>query len=439
MRRRGTASPTVAGAVGRFALAGLVALGVVGAVSFLVMRQTGTDEALKNARSLTRFVGQGIVEPNLSEALVEGDPAALARFDRLIRRRVLQEPIERVKLWTAGGRLVYSDEPRLIGERYRLGSDEIAAVRSGNVESDISDLSRPENRFERGRGKLLEVYLPVKTPAGRPLLFEAYQRFDSIASNGRDIWLAFAPALIAALVVLELAQIPLASSMARRIRRSNEDRERLLRRAVDASEEERRRIAGDLHDGVVQDLAGTSFNLAAAAERAAPNDPRGAEDLRKGAEQTRLGVRQLRSLLVEIYPARLSEAGLAAAITDLLAALGPQGIRTAVDIPDQLPLSAEGEAVLFRIAREAIRNAAKHSEAATVSVRAWSADGQVSLEVEDDGRGFDPAEAEARRGEGHLGLNLMRQLAEDEGAELTIDSQPGHGTTVTATVQEVSE
>jgi len=428
----------VAGAVARFALAGLVALGVVGAVSFLVMRQTGTDEALKNARSLTRFVGQGIVEPNLSERLVEGDPAALASFDRLIRRRVLQEPIERVKLWTASGRLVYSDEPRLIGERYTLGSDEVAALRSGNVESDISDLTRPENRFERGRGKLLEVYLPVHTPQGRPLLFEAYQRFDSIASNGRDIWLAFAPALIAALVVLELAQIPLASSMARRIRRSNQDRERLLRRAVDASEEERRRIAGDLHDGVVQDLAGTSFNLAAAAERAAPDDPEGAEDLRRGAEQTRLGVRQLRSLLVEIYPARLSEAGLAAAITDLLAALGPEGIRTAVDIPEQLPLSPEGEALLFRIAREAIRNAAKHSEAGSVGVRAWSADGHVSLTIEDDGMGFDSAEVEARREEGHLGLNLMQQLAEDEGAELTIDSEPGHGTTVTARVEEVS-
>ena len=104
----------------------------------------------------------------------------------------------------------------------------------------------------------------------------------------------------------------------------------------------------------------------------------------------------------------------------------------------QLPLSPEGEALLFRIAREAIRNAAKHSEAGSVGVRAWSADGHVSLTIEDDGRGFDPAEVEARREEGHLGLNLMQQLAEDEGAELTIDSEPGHGTTVTARVEEVS-
>ena len=190
---------------------------------------------------------------------------------------------------------------------------------------------------------------------------------------------------------------------------------------------------------MVQDLAGTSFNLAAAAKRAAPDDPKGAEDLRRGAEQTRLGVRQLRSLLVEIYPARLSEAGLAAAITDLLAALGPEGIRTAVDIPEQLPLSPEGEALLFELrARRSATRPSTARPAQSAFVPGAPAD-TSSLTIEDDGRGFNPAEVEARREGGHLGLNLMQQLAEDEGAELTIDSEPGHGTTVTARVQEVSE
>ena len=89
-----------------------------------------------------------------------------------------------------------------------------------------------------------------------------------------------------------------------------------------------------------------------------------------------------------------------------------------------------------RITPDALAALVAHAE--SVGVRAWSADGHVSLTIEDDGRGFDPAEVEARREEGHLGLNLMQQLAEDEGAELTIDSEPGHGTTVTARVEEVS-
>lgn len=410
-------------------------MAVVGVISFLVMRDTGTSEALKNARSVTRIVGDGIVEPNLTEGLLRGRPAAVARFDRLVRRRVLRDPIVRVKLWTPSGSLVYSDVRRLIGERYALGADELASLRGGDVESDISDLSRPENRFEQGQGKLLEVYLPVRTPAGRPLLFEAYQRFDSIASSGRDIWLAFAPALIAALVILELVQLPLASSMARRIRRGSEERERLLRRAVDASEEERRRIAGDLHDGIVQDLAGTSFSLAAAAKKTEPADPDAARSLRQGAEQTRQGVRQLRSLLVEIYPPRLREAGLGAALEDLLSPLAARGVETRVDAPDDLHLAPPREALLFRVAQEAVRNATKHSGAASVEAQVVREGDRVALTVADDGAGFTPGAADGVR-EGHLGLDLMRRLAEDAGAELTIDSAPGQGTRVRIDVPE---
>ena len=261
--------PSVAGAVARFALAGLVAFAVVGVVSFLILRNVGTSEALKNARDVTQIVGRGIVEPNLTEGLVRGRPGPVARFDRVVRERVLRGPIVRVKLWTPSGRVVYSDDRALVGQRFELGADEVASLRNGTVDSGVSDLSLPENRSERGLGKLLEVYLPVRTPAGQPLLFEAYQHFSSISSGARDVWLAFLPALIVALLALYLVQLPLAASLARRLRRGSREREELLQRAVDASADERRRIAGDLHDGVVQDLAGLSFGLSAAAERTA--------------------------------------------------------------------------------------------------------------------------------------------------------------------------
>jgi two-component system NarL family sensor kinase len=421
--------PTAGGAVARFALAGLVALAIVGVVSFLIMRDTGTSEALKNARGLTRIVGTGIVEPNISEGLLEGKPAAIARFNRLVERRVLLAPIERVKLWTPAGRLVYSDEARLIGERYKLGRDDLATFHTGAVESDISDLSRPENRFERGKGELLEVYMPLHGPAGQPLLFEAYQQFDSIAASGEDIWLAFAPALVAALIVLELVQLPLASSMARRIRRDSKEREALLQKAVDASDEERRRIAGDLHDGVVQEIAGLSFSLAAAAERNPQTDSGSAEDLRRGAAQARQGLRQLRSLLVDIYPPRLRDAGLAAAVKDLASQSAGRGVDTEVDIPSDLRLAPDQEAALFRIAREAIRNSVKHSGASRLTVRASQSNGHVVLTVEDDGAGFAADNGGAVR-EGHLGMDLMQQLARDTGSTLQIDSVPGRGTLV---------
>ena len=134
-QKRAGDEPSVSGAVGRFALPGLIAFAVVGVVSFLILRNVGTSEALKNARNLTQIVGRGIVEPNLTEGLVRGRPADLARFDRVIRERVLGDPIVRVKLWTPNGRVVYSDDQVLIGRRFKLGADEVASLRNGNVDS----------------------------------------------------------------------------------------------------------------------------------------------------------------------------------------------------------------------------------------------------------------------------------------------------------------
>lgn len=429
-RKRGS-DPTVAGAVARFALGGLFALAVVGVISFLVTRNIGRSEALKHARDVTRIVGREIVEPNLPKGLIEGQPVAIARLDRIVHRRVLRDPIVRVKIWTPSGRLAYSDEPRLIGRRYKLGSDELASLKTGEVDSGVSDLSRPENQFERGQGDLLEVYLPVKGPGGEPLLFEAYQQFSSVASSGREIWLAFAPALLIALLVLELVQLSLASSMAKRIRRGSKEREALLQRAVDASDAERRRIAADVHDGIVQDLAGLSFSLAAAAERAGSGEGEPAEQvLKRGADQTRQSVRELRGLLIEIYPPSLERAGLEAALSDLLAPLGGRGIKTSLEVPDQLEIPPEPEALLFRAAQEAIRNAAAHAEPHRVDVSVRSQPDAVTLIVSDDGRGFSVDEPARGTAEGHLGLSLLRDLAADAEAALDIQSTPGSGTRV---------
>ena len=101
------------------------------------------------------------------------------------------------------GRIVYSDERRLIGHRYRLDPDERSAFTApGAAPAEDSDLSRPENRFERQEKKLLEVYAPVTTNKGRTLLFETYLRFSSISATGHRIGFAFAPALVLGLVLL---------------------------------------------------------------------------------------------------------------------------------------------------------------------------------------------------------------------------------------------
>jgi signal transduction histidine kinase len=427
---RGGGVPTVGGAITRFAIGGIVALAIVGVVTFLVLRDVGTNEALKNAREVTAIVGRGIVEPNLTAGVVRGDPAALARFDRIVHEDVLRDPIVRVKLWTAGGRVVYSDARGLIGRRFKLGADEVASLRNGTVDSGVSDLSLAENRSERGQGKLLEVYLPVRDATGRRLLFEAYQHFSSVASSAHSIWLAFLPALLIALVVLYLLQLPIAASMARRLRRGSREREELLERAIDASSAERRRIAGDLHDGVVQDLAGLSFGLAAAAERSRiDGEEAAAEELGRGAEQARQSVRGLRSLLVDIYPPSLRQAGLASALSDLLGPVAARGLETVVEVPGDLALPADDEALIFRVAQEAVRNAVAHAAPHKVEVTVSEDTERVRLTVADDGSGFDPAAA-VSTGEGHFGLSMLGDLAREAGGRLDVDSAPGAGTRV---------
>jgi two-component system, NarL family, sensor kinase len=436
-RRSGSGrSPTsVSGAVTRFALVSVIAIVVLGAVGVAIMRSTGTSEAIREARQVTRLVGHGTVEPEVSAAVLAGDRQALRRLDRVVRQRVLRDPIVRVKIWTSDGRIAYSDEPRLIGARYPLGSGQRAALRTGGLDARVSDLEESENRFERSHGKLLEVYMPIRAANGRLLLFEAYQRFSSINEGGRHLWLSFMPALLGALLVLGLLQLPLAWSMARRLRHGQEEREALLRKALEASDSERRRIARVLHDGVVQELAGVSYSLSAAAERADSNgDRKFQEALRSAATQTRESMRALRSLLVEIYPASLHQAGLEAALRDVLAPLAREGLETSLTVDLELGLSDTAEAQLFRAAQEALRNVLIHADAGRVDVRVASDGGVAELVVADDGRGFSSESLSRRREEGHLGLRLLADLAAEAGGRLDVDSAPGGGTRITMEV-----
>jgi signal transduction histidine kinase len=333
-----------------------------------------------------------------------------------------------VKIWTRDGRIVYSDERRLIDRRYQLGEDDLEALEHGVIEAEVSDLTAPENAFERDRGKLLEVYLPVRQPGGERLLFEAYFRYDAVSAAGRHIWRSFAPISLGALVALELVQIPLAWSLARRLRDRQREREQLLQRTIDASDIERRRIAGDLHDGVVQDLAGVAYSLAGSSRREGlPPDT--AALLDASAAAVRDSIKSLRTLLVDIYPPKLADAGLASALTDLLAGVAARGPATSCDTDDLDPALADPvAALLYRAAQEALRNVLTHANARSVRLRVTTDADRTVLEVVDDGVGFDPALAHARSKEGHLGLRGLTDRVADAGGTLVVGAGPHGGT-----------
>ncbi|HYZ28166.1 MAG TPA: ATP-binding protein [Thermoleophilaceae bacterium] len=400
----------------QFALAALLAVVLLGVLATLVVRSETRREAIRDAKAVTRLAGRGIAQPALSAGIYSGDPAALRRIHRAMQAQVLREPVVRVKIWSADGRILWSDEPRLIGRRFALGAEEREALRGGRTNAEVSDLTRPENWFERHYEKLLEVYLPIRGPDGRPLLFEAYSRFSSITESGRRRMESLALPLVGALFLLWLATLPLAWSLARRLQQRQREREALLQRAIDAQDRERRRIASALHDDVVQDVAGLGFWLSAAAAKS--DSP----ELHEAATQARQTMRKLRSTLVDIYPPSIQRAGLQAAIDDLTDSLDAS---VEIHAPATTGLPPEKDALLFRTVQEGLRNVAKHADAEHVIVRVEVRNGLATAEVADDGRGFTP---NGSRDPEHMGLELLSDLAEEAGGRLAVESRPGAGT-----------
>ncbi|HET7488560.1 MAG TPA: ATP-binding protein [Acidimicrobiales bacterium] len=420
--------------VGQFAAAGLVALAIVAVATSIASRRIGEREAISDARTTTVIRAQEVVTPALSDGVLHGDPDALARLDEVVQKDVLDASLVRVKLWRGDGTIVYADQPALVGTRWALGPDERRSVATGRIDAEVSDLTKPENRYERAYGKLLEVYLPVRTPAGEVLLFEAYYRYGLVASNGRRLWRSFAPISLGGLVMLGLVQLLLAWSLARRLRHRLEERERLLRRTLEVSEIERRQIAGDLHDGVVQDLAGVALALSAATRRP-PDSTADGRVIAESAEAVRGSIKSLRSLLVDIYPPDFAEVSLESALADLLARAADRGVAThlsAGGLVDPVPDAAAR--LVYRVAQEGLRNVVDHAGATTVTVSARTEGAGVSVEVSDDGQGFDTTVLAERQAAGHLGLTAMRGLVADAGGTLVVQSAPGEGTVVRATV-----
>src|SRR5207302_1284574 len=160
------------------------------------------------AELVTQLDARGVVQPYVTRGLLQGDPAAISTLDAVVHERVLSDRVVRVKIWTATGAIVYSDALTLIGQRFDLGDDEEHALASGEADSDVSDLTKPENRLESGFGKLLEVYVPVRAADGAKVLFETYQRDAAVRADELRVWSGLFPVLIAGLALLFMVEVP---------------------------------------------------------------------------------------------------------------------------------------------------------------------------------------------------------------------------------------
>jgi signal transduction histidine kinase len=239
-----------------------------------------------------------------------------------------------------------------------------------------------------------------------------------------------------------VAQAQTLSGRVAELERAEQDRLSLLRQLVTAQEDERRRLAANLHDDTIQALAAALLHLdvlEARVDRAVRDLGDGGRDawdaVRSSATRVRQnvehGLQSARTFLFDLRPPVLDEAGLETALQRQLDRVAEQNdcaVELRWAVTDRL--DPDRETILFRAVQEALANVVKHAHAAKVAIRAWRDGGVVVVEVADDGSGFDPVEALAWASTGHLGLRFMTERVEGAGGSLCIDAMPGQGTRV---------
>ena len=412
----------------RVAAAALGVLLLVGAVGIVVVQRMAEREALNDASQLTDLLARTVIMPALEDPLLDGDPGAIQRLDAVVRQRVVTgEMFVRVKIWSPQGVVLYSDEPALIGQQFTLGAKQRAVLSAPATVAEVSNLTASENTFERSQGQLVEVYRPVWTPSGSPLLFETYTTYASVTARTGNLWRGFGGTIISSLLLFVVLITPLLWTLVDRLRKGRDARELLLQRALDASLEERQRIAADLHDGVVQELVAASLLVAGArgsVEGAA------ADQLATAAAAVRSSVSSLRTLLVDIYPPNLDSAGLEVALDDLAATVRGRGLAStvAVDPAATALLSTEQQRFIYRTVQECLRNVVKHADARLVDITLTKEPSDVVLAITDDGVGMTDEIMDGASEPGHFGLRLLADLASEHHATLSVATAEGRGT-----------
>jgi PAS domain S-box-containing protein len=325
-----------------------------------------------------------------------------------------------------GGLSVWrSSGPEALWRRAR-SAPEAQAVRREVLESREHRLLRLRRPQAKG-GRLVSLYLPLLVRDRLVGVLEAYGP-EALEEEGSETLISLsnqaASALENARLYAELAE------------RENQLR-RLVGKLITTQEEERRRVAYDVHDGLAQTAAAAHQHLQAFARHNPPGSAGGQEELDEALELVREVVGEARQVIHDLRPTVLDDFGLAAAVRLQVQALRSEGLE--VDLEETLGeerLLPEIETTLFRVAQEALTNVRKHARASRVRVLLDRSKRTVRLMVSDDGSGFEPNEAPRSNGPGErVGLSGMRERLTLLGGRFDLQSEPGSGTTLTAQIE----
>jgi PAS domain S-box-containing protein len=330
----------------------------------------------------------------------------------------LQDEVGEVPVWRSAGLEGLWSRARFLPEA--------EAARRATLETGERRLFRLRNP-ELGSEHLVGLCLPLRSKERILGVLEAYGQESLAESAAVDILGSLASqagsALENALLYEELEQ-----------------REQMLQdlvgKLLSAQEEEHRRVAYEVHDGLAQVAAAAHQHLQAFAERYSPEAEKGRRDLDRILRLVRATVTDARRVIANLRPTSLDDLGLAPALSLEVESLRDEGYQ--VDYEEELGderLPAAAEIALFRVAQEALNNVRKHAQTSQVRIELRRRDDEVLLEVLDYGRGFDPTAPSVESGPGaRVGLAGMRERINVLGGSLEIRSQPDAGTSVVATI-----
>lgn len=387
--------------------------------------------ALREAEDIGRRMAAGVAAPHVNADVRAGRPEAVARLQNNMRGLMRDVQLSRIKIWAADGTVIWSDDASLIGKQFDLSPAVSGLFGTEGVVSEISNLTRQENLGERDQGHLLEVYAGTTDADGVPMVVEAYLSTAQMAATERSIVESILGLSVGVVFLFMIAVLPLALSLARRVERKEAEHLKLFRHVQLATDLERRRIAQDLHDGVIQDLAGLSYALPVVQSRIVPGAD--GQQAREAVERMSgilyRDVAALRTILTDIYPPDLSGPRFREAIEELAERVREQGIDVTLEIPSDHAEPVESSRLMYRIIREGLRNVVRHSHANSAVVEVDSSDGSLRVVVRDDGRGLgEHSEAES----GHLGLRLLEDMLNDFGGGLSVRPDESRGTVLEA-------
>ena len=431
----------VRAAVVRFVASSMVLLLVLIVAIVILADRIATQEALRDARVRGSSIGNLLAAPLVNAKVRRHVPGASTELATVLHNRMSDGSVLHVKVWDKDGTVIWSDEKRYEGQRFPLadGVKELFGTR-GTI-AQITDLSTAEdkNRSQsptqqnlggQNPGEVLEVYAGARDADRQPMVFEASFSSSGMRADERAIIYGFLPIVIAALLLFQVALLPMAMSLARRVEKGLAERSSLMRHALLATDLERRRLAQDLHDGVIQDLSGLSYAMPLLDAHFAnnPATPAVRQTSRKVSEILRRDVAALRSMITDIYPRDLNGPGFAASIEDLARGAREHGVQVQVEMAPQLSIPVDTALLAYRVVREGLRNTAKHAQATTARVEVRCDSDRVIVTVSDDGQGVRGGPVE----EGHLGLRLLEDTMHDLGGQMSLRSGASGGAVLEA-------